>query len=141
MAQNFSFEDIVVTDYAHDNGVTVVRVAVCDDLGIVDEFVGTAQKHPDDKNDPSLGYCIAYGRAVAKVAKKIEKVVASEVAQADHEREHAKKIAAERSKFREFYNEMTELDIGKCDSETCLCKADFDTWYVASKKRLARIKF
>lgn len=135
---NHSLEKIVVADHIHDNGTTVVRVELVDDLGPIADFVGTAQKHPDDKNDPELGYCIAYGRAVAKVAKHVEKIVEGRVAQADHERKHAKKVAADKARYRKRFDKLTSYDLGVCSLPSCFCKRSFDEWYAATKRTEAQ---
>jgi hypothetical protein len=135
MDYNLTYEEIVVVDHIHDNGTTVVRVELIDSLGPVDDYVGTARKHPDDKNDPMLGYCIAYGRAVEKLVKDIQKRVAAEVAQADHEREHAKKVAAEKAPYRDSYDALISVKgVGVCGAANCFCNSTFDEWY-ANRKR------
>ena len=75
------------------NGVCIVRSTyIHPDLGSV-VATGVSRRHPSDKNDPTVGYLLAFSRSVESLSRKIQKRANGLVAMNDA---RARQLAARR---------------------------------------------
>ena len=63
---------IVAADANYHNGVAIANVHLWLD-GEWFGAKGTAVRHPEDKENPEIGYLYAYGRALQAVGRKLER--------------------------------------------------------------------